>query len=761
MAQSPTVVPVILCGGAGTRLWPASRPSRPKQFLPLLGARSLFQDTVLRMGRLKGAAEAVVVTGQAHLDAIRRQLEEIGAEAFVIVEPEGRDSAPAMAAAASWIAEHHPGAIAVCVASDHHIPDVDAFCAAAEIAVTAALEGAIATFGVRPSHASTAYGYLEPGEPLEIKGASRLRRFVEKPNGETAQLYLDAGYLWNSGNFVFAAERLLEELERFAPAVAEKARAAHASGRTQDGVLSLGLDFLASPKISIDYAVMEKTRHAALVPVDYAWSDLGSWQAIHEAAARDEGGNSVMGQVRLRSSRDVLVRSSTDQLVTVLGLEQVGVVVEPDAILVCHLGSSQDVKALVDGLAPAAPAEDPELARTGQALRDWLLAEALPIWWAMGADRQGGGFVEALDLTGRPAERFRRVRVQARMAYVYAACAALGWRGPWRQAIDHALACLEARYRRPDGLYRTLAAPDGQPLEEAALLYDQAFVLIALAAAARAMPERRRTLEAKASGLLDLILAGFRHEAGGFVEREHGRAPPRYGLAEEGAYQCNAQMHLFEAALGWRQVGEDARWAVVADEIGDLCCSRFVDAKTGALTELFEADWRPAAGDAGRILDPGHHFEWAWLLEQWSWVSGRPEGARVAERLFAAGERGVDRGRGVVMDSLGADFAARDRTARLWPQTERLKAAHLLARRAGPGAMQTYLEAAREAAQTLASYLEVPLPGLWRDQMGPDGRFAEGPAPGSSLYHIVAAIAEVSGIRITPAPDPRKAACAS
>ena len=221
MADRPTVVPVILCGGAGTRLWPASRPSRPKQFLPLLGARSLFQDTVLRMGQLTGAAEAVVVTGQAHLEAIRRQLEEIGADAFVIVEPEGRDSAPAMAAAASWIAARHPGAIAVCVASDHHIPDVAAFCAAADIAVAAATGGAIVTFGVRPSHPSTAYGYLELGAPLPSPdGVFKLSRFVEKPDAETAAAYVEAGYLWNSGNFVFSAEQLLEELDRFAPAVA-------------------------------------------------------------------------------------------------------------------------------------------------------------------------------------------------------------------------------------------------------------------------------------------------------------------------------------------------------------------------------------------------------------------------------------------------------------------------------------------------------------------------------------------------------------
>ena len=762
MADSPTVVPVILCGGAGTRLWPASRPSRPKQFLPLLGARSLFQDTVQRMGGLKGAAASVIVTGQAHLDAIRRQLAEIGAEAFVIVEPEGRDSAPAIAAASSWITARHPGAIAICVASDHHIPDALAFCAAAEIAVAAAAGGAIVTFGVKPTSASTAYGYLEPGEPIAaVPGARKLRRFVEKPNADTAAGYLEAGYLWNSGNFVFAAERMLEELDRFAPAVAQKARAAHAGGQAADGVLSLGVEFLASPKISIDYAVMEKTDHAVVVPVDYGWSDLGSWQAIHEAAARDEGGNSLMGSVRLKSSRDVLVRSSTNQLVTVLGLEQVGVVVEPDAILVCHLGSSQDVKALVDSLAPDAPAEDPELARASGGLRDWLLASALPIWWALGADRAGAGFCEGLDVQGRPAESFRRLRVQARQVYAFAASAALGWRGPWRQAIDHALASLEDRYRRDDGLYRTQVTPDGAPLEEAALLYDQAFVLIALAAAARAMPERRRTLEARAVELLERILAGFHHPAGGFYERDHARAPPRYGLDQEGAFQCNAQMHLFEAALGWRQIGEDARWAAVADEIGTLCCKRFVDPESGALRELFDADWRAATGEAGRILDPGHHFEWAWLLEQWSWVSGRAEGSLAAARLFEAGERGVDPARGVAMDSLWDDFTPRERTARLWPQTERLKAAHLLARRAGPARFQAYVAAARQAAAALGLYLETPLPGLWRDRMEPDGRFAEGPAPGSSLYHIVAAIAELGELRIAPAPDPQKAPCAS
>ena len=643
------------------------------------------------------------------------------------------------------------------VASDHHIPDVEAFCAAADIAVAAARDGAIVTFGVRPTGASTAYGYIEPGEPLTgTEGARKARRFVEKPDARTAQDYVEAGYLWNSGNFVFSPKRLLAEIDAYAPGVTEKVRAGLAGGQRDGAALILGVEFLSSPKISIDYAVMERTAHAAVVPVDYPWSDLGSWQAIHEAAARDEGGNSLTGQVRLRQSRDVLVRSATDQLVTVLGLDNVGVVVEPDAILVCHLDSSQDVKGLVDGLAPATPAEHAELARIGRELQDWLTASALPIWWALGFDREHGGFREALDLEGRPAEPFRRLRVQARQAYAYACGAAMGWRGPWREAIEGALGCLRSRYRREDGLYRTLVRPDGAPLDDTPLLYDQAFVLIGLAAAARAMPERRRELEVEARGLLDLIVATYRCEGGGYREVHHAKSPARYGLAEEGEFQCNAPMHLFEATLAWAQLGGDERWTAVAAEIGTLCCSRFVDPKTGALAELYDANWTAAAGEAGRIRDPGHHQEWAWLLEQWSWVSGRADAAEAAERLFAAGERGLDAGRGVLVDSLWDDFTPRELTARLWPQTERLKAAHILARRSGPQ-KEAYQAAALQAAGALSRFLQTPMPGLWRDRMEPDGRFATGPAPASSLYHIVSAIAELGELRIVPAPDARKA----
>ena len=168
-----------------------------------------------------------------------------------------------------------------------------------------------------------------------------------------------------------------------------------------------------------------------------------------------------------------------------------------------------------------------------------------------------------------------------------------------------------------------------------------------------------------------------------------------------------------------------------------------MDPATGALTELFDADWRPAAGDAGRVLDPGHHFEWAWLLEQWSWVSGRQEGAEVARRLFEAGERGVDPARGAVMDCLNADFSARERTARLWPQTERLRAALLLASSAEGEARERYVANALDAAQGFAPYLQTPVAGLWRDKLRADGEFVDEPAPASSFYHIMGALLEL------------------
>lgn len=392
-----------------------------------------------------------------------------------------------------------------------------------------------------------------------------------------------------------------------------------------------------------------------------------------------------------------------------------------------------------------APAQDhglAELAALRSEYNDWLFTAALPVWWALGADRARGGFRDALDHAGRPARERSRLRVQGRQVYVYAMAGQLGWRGPWRSAVEHGLDWILARHRRPDGLYRTLVGVDGAPLDDTATLYDQAFVLLAFAAAARATPERRDELERLACALLDVVRAVLGHEAEGFRENEPGRG-----------FQANAQMHLFEAALAWAQVGADPRWRGLADEIGALCLRRFLDRQTGALREFYDAAWRPAPGELGQLIEPGHQFEWAWLLLQWTWIGGDPRAVQAADRLFEVGERGVDPTRRVAQNALDGALAVRDPAARLWPQTERLKAACLRAeveldprRRAGLAAI------AHDAALGLRQYLQVDIPGLWREVLSADGSFIEAPAPASSFYHIVAAVAELNGLRLIERP---------
>ncbi len=276
------IYPVILSGGAGTRLWPASRDHRPKQFLSLAGETSLFQETVARVAPLTGDnGRILVVAGRDHAASIAEQLGEVAA--VLLIEPAGRDSAPAMAAAAEWIARRDPDGVALFVASDHHIPDAAGFRASVIEGARAAAAGRIVTFGVRPSEPSSAYGYIQPEGP----GLAPVRRFVEKPDRQRAEAYVAEGYYWNSGNFVVRADVLLTELERFAP---EVLRAARAALPDDDGAaLTLTDAFNDAPRISIDYAVLEKSERVSVLPVEFGWSDLGAWDAVAATGGAGRG----------------------------------------------------------------------------------------------------------------------------------------------------------------------------------------------------------------------------------------------------------------------------------------------------------------------------------------------------------------------------------------------------------------------------------------------------------------------------------------
>jgi mannose-1-phosphate guanylyltransferase / mannose-6-phosphate isomerase len=713
------IYPVIMCGGSGTRLWPASRPAHPKQFLPLVGARSMFQETVLRVAGLPGAAEVVVVAGLAHRALIEAQLSEIDTTAAVLLEPEARDSAAAMAAACAWIDARDPEGVAVVVSADHHIPEDEAFRSAVLAAVEGARQGRIVTLGVRPDAPSAAYGYISPGAPAGPVWS--VDAFVEKPDAETARGYITSGYLWNSGNFVTPAGLLLAELDAFEPAISAAARAAVAAAQGRAGETQvLGDAFLTAPKISIDYAVMEKTKAAAVLPVDFAWSDLGAWDAVWAASPRDEAGNAIRGDALALASQDCLVRAPGGTQVTLIGVKDLAVVVDQGQVMVCNLSASQQVKTAVDQLKAQGretlPTPAPfDTVEGAQVWFDrWLRTSALPLWWTLGADHVRGGFHEALTPEGVPVEAPRRSRVQTRQTFVYATAGLMGWQGPWRQAAWHGMTYFLDRYRRPDGLFRALVSEAGEPLDETAALYDQAFALLAMATLNQADPghvdlaaEGRRLLQA---------LQALRHPAGGF--REEGAHP----------FQANAHMHLLEAAMAWAEAGGGPEWQALAAEIIELALTRFIDADGGYLREFFDAAWAPAPGEDGRLIEPGHQFEWAWLLARWSQMTGEPRALPAARRLYAAGLKGVDPARGVAINALNDDVSVRDANARLWPQTEWLKAALILS------------EDALAPAHALARYLDTPAQGAWRDLNLPAGDFRPEPAPASSFYHIIAAV---------------------
>jgi len=343
------VYPIILCGGMGSRLWPESTPNRPKAFLALTGPRSLLQETALRVAGIAGAATPIVVASAVHIDVVRAQFAEVGVPCQLVAEPGGRGSAPAIAAAALEIFDEHPQGVALVVACDHHVPDAGSFADGVRASLAAAAAGSIVTFGVKPTHPSEAYGYILPGDPLQGPVRS-VTAFVEKPPPRRAEELILAGGVWNSGNFVFAVGALIDELEKREPALLAAVRRARREARREGDLLALGDAFLASPNIAIDVAVMEKTDRAAVLSIDYAWSDLGAWDSVLEAAEKDAAGNATRGRVELTDSEGCLIRADAGARVVVVGLRDIAVVVENGRILVCDLASAQKVRTAASGI---------------------------------------------------------------------------------------------------------------------------------------------------------------------------------------------------------------------------------------------------------------------------------------------------------------------------------------------------------------------------------------------------------------------------
>lgn len=351
---SERIIPLIMCGGAGTRLWPASREGRPKQFLRLFGPRSTFQDTVLRVSDPALFARPIVLTNAAYRFLVLEELQEIGIEADIVLEPMRRDSGPAIAAGAAFAAARDADAIVLTLAADHIVTDTDAFVATCRDGIAAAQGGHIVTFGITPDHPATGYGYIRPGAALGGR-VHAVERFVEKPDAATAARYISEGYLWNSGNFMFRASMLLDEYRKAdAPSVDTVTDAVKKAGRDLAFVTLDAESFGRAKPIAIDYAVMEKTKMAAVIPASYGWSDVGSWRSVWELSGKDEAGNTARGTVVFHATQNCHVASDR-ALIALSGVENLVVVATQDAILVASQDSAAGMKDLMARLKQVAP----------------------------------------------------------------------------------------------------------------------------------------------------------------------------------------------------------------------------------------------------------------------------------------------------------------------------------------------------------------------------------------------------------------------
>jgi len=368
------------------------------------------------------------------------------------------------------------------------------------------------------------------------------------------------------------------------------------------------------------------------------------------------------------------------------------------------------------------------------ALKAWLFDQALPLWWKTGADRVHGGVHEKLGQDGQPTHDNRRTRVAARQVYAYALARRMGYQGETDAMIRQGLDWLSGPAATRDGLVYAVLSPEGQVIKADFDFYDHAFALLAYASAFHVDPQNK-DLERKALIIRERLLSTYKHPVRGFEESNPRSLP----------LKTNPHMHMFEASLAWIEAGGDQTWRTIAAEIAELCLDKFLHPQTGALREYFDGDWNPLEGEAGRIIEPGHQFEWAWLLIRWARLSGDTRFIAPARRLVEIAETyGTDPERNVAIFELWDDFSPKDEKARLWSQTERMKAyVALLSLSTSPREQAHLNDRLSAAIDGLNLFLDTPVPGLYLDRLTPDGQLVDEPAPASTLYHIICAIDEV------------------
>ena len=720
---STEIVPVVLCGGSGTRLWPLSNKKRPKQFLPLIGEKSMLSETLARVE--ESAASSIHLGRPLVIGSVRHEklLIDQAPAADFILEPFGRNSAPAIAAAALAAPAD---TLLLVLPADHHIRNTAAFHAAIETGAQAANAGHLVTFGILPTHAATGYGYIRTGEALGA--AAKVEAFVEKPDLETAESYVSSGrYFWNAGIFLFRAGDMLTSLERFCPEILAAVRAALPAAGPQ--IRHLDADaFGRSPSDSIDYAVMEKADNVAVVSVDMGWSDIGDYRALKDSLAGDAAGTAAHGDVIAIDAANCYLKAERG-IVAAIGVENLAIVSTGDAVLVTSLDRTQDVKKVVNllderGLTQPGLVTSETLAR----VKGWLFNEALPFWSENGLDRSHGGFHERLTLDGRPKldDDYRRLRVQARQIYCFAHAHLLGWDGPALDTMWAGYEFLTAKGWRGDGGWLHLFTPDGGVKDGQLDAYDQAFVMLAMAWMHKATGDKApldwvaRTLDVMDSKLGDPIL-------GGYFDADPNPTMRR----------ANPHMHMLEAMMALYEATGDKTYIDRAGAMIYLFERHFFDPATDTLTEFFAPDWSIAASEEGRWTDPGHHYEWAWLLWRYQVHTGHDLRSHIHRLIRFADRFGREPNSGFAMDMVWKDGTPLQTTRRCWPQTEMLKARIAAPDLVEAGAIDDLTNA------LLDEYLSGVPAGTWMDQFDAEGRPVAETIPASTFYHLLFALAQL------------------
>jgi len=732
------IVSYVMSGGVGSRLWPLSREDFPKQFHDFSGQGSMLARTLTRLQAcpLTTNMPIHIIGAEAHENHLRSEIVDHALHGGrLVLEPIGRNTAAAVACATQITLAEYGDALMLIVPSDHEITTDTDFWSSIEVGMEAAKSGRIVTFGIPPDRPETGYGYIETGSAKN--GVFDVVRFVEKPDLDTAKHYLEQeNFLWNSGIFLFSSQSMKQAFERLAPQIWQTTQVALAQAR-QD-LTSTWLPFDPYQKIpadSVDYAIMERAENVALVPARFRWNDLGSWQALLDLQrGQGQGGNVIIGDVVAIDCAGSYLRSQSG-LLSAVGLRDMAVVKTADATFVAPVGMSQNVREVVAELeksgrleAKFTPSPDRPLANASQTSRvqHWLQDEALPFWTKHGVDERGG-FHEKLGFDGKPIATPKRMRTMARQIYVFAMAHKMGWGEINFQLVEQGLSFIAGQGRGVHGGWISSFAAQGGVFDATEDLYDQAFVLLALAHAHEIGHKRAYSWMEETLTFLDHHMAD--EQAGGFFETPTGERRFR---------RSNPHMHLLEAWLAWFATTGEERFLKRAGEIANLFESRFFDADHWSLGEYFTHDWQAAAGSQGLICEPGHHFEWAWLLISYANQASRSELLEIARKLYAsASSFGINRATGLCFNQTSKFGSSLDLNSRSWQQTEIIKA--VIALNCLPGLdFEPEIEARIE--RLFRWHIDPAPKGLWIDAIDVHGRGLSREVPASIFYHLVCAL---------------------